>query len=104
MIRRKSLLSLICATMFFLAVETTINTTSPIINQGVVKAATYDVSRKITQGALQAIGRDGQPRADCPLEHTGVKADVSGSLARVTFTQRFRNPLQEKIEAVYVEE
>src|SRR5262249_15966033 len=30
--------------------------------------------------------------------------DVSGSLARVTFTQRFRNPLQEKIEAVYVEE
>jgi len=37
----------------------------------------------------------------CPLEHTDVKAEVSGALARVTVTQKFVNPYQEKIEAVY---
>lgn len=67
-------------------------------NPGAVEAAT----RKVTQGALQAIGQDGQPRAECPLKHTDVKAEVSGSLARVTVTQEFHNPFQEKIEAVYV--
>ncbi|MFB3829059.1 MAG: VIT and VWA domain-containing protein [Bryobacteraceae bacterium] len=37
----------------------------------------------------------------CPLKHTAVKAEVSGPLARVTVTQKFANPYQEKIEAVY---
>lgn len=67
-------------------------------NPGAVEAAT----RKVTQGALQAIGQDGQPRAECPLKHTDAKAEVTGSLARVTVTQEFHNPFQEKIEAVYV--
>jgi Ca-activated chloride channel family protein len=30
-----------------------------------------------------------------------VKAEISGFLARATVTQEFRNPLNEKIEAVY---
>jgi Ca-activated chloride channel family protein len=37
----------------------------------------------------------------CPLNHTDVKARISGPLARVTLTQEFENPFQEKIEAVY---
>jgi Ca-activated chloride channel family protein len=57
---------------------------------------------KVTQGALRALAEDGQPRADCPLKRTDVKASVSGSLARVTVTQEFHNPFDEKIEAVYV--
>src|SRR5262249_55532175 len=90
--------SLICATTIFLAVATAFINLSPTNNSGVVEAAT----RQLTQGALQAIDRDGRPRAECPLKHTDVKAEVSGSLTRVTVTQDFHNPYQEKIEAVYV--
>src|SRR5215468_7956029 len=96
--KRRFLLSLICSTTIFLAGFVLFNDLSPATYSGVVEAA----SGKVTQGTLQAIGRDGQPRADCPLKHTDVKAEVSGSLARVTVTQEFHNPFQEKIEAVYV--
>ncbi|MBX3277739.1 MAG: VWA domain-containing protein [Acidobacteria bacterium] len=58
-------------------------------------------SGPITQGTLQIIDRDGRPHTPCPLKHTDVKAQVSGSLARVTVTQQFTNPLNESIEAVY---
>ncbi len=71
-------------------------------NPGAVNATTENAEPKITAGELKAIGSDGQPRADCPLSRTDVKADVSGSLARVTVTQKFHNPLSEKIEAVYI--
>src|SRR4029079_11480410 len=54
-----------------------------------------------TPGGLQVLDPKGQPKADCPLTHTDVKADVSGFLARVTVTQEFENPFKEKIEAVY---
>ncbi|HMV50881.1 MAG TPA: VIT and VWA domain-containing protein, partial [Blastocatellia bacterium] len=53
---------------------------------------------KVTQGALQISGS----RSECPLKHTDVKAEISGGLARATVTQEFQNPLNEKIEAVYV--
>ena len=96
--KRRYLLSLICATTSFLAVVTAFVNLSPATYSGVVEAA----PGKVTQGALQAIGRNGQPRADCPLKLTDVKAEVSGSLARVTVTQEFHNPFQEKIEVVYV--
>src|SRR5262249_48946626 len=100
--KRRFLLSFICATTIFLAAATAFDNLSPTNNQSVVEAATHNATRKITEGALQAIGRDGQPRAECPLKNTDVKAEVSGSLARVTVTQEFHNPFQEKIEAVYV--
>lgn len=57
---------------------------------------------KITQGALQIIGKDGQSGGQCPLKHTAVKTEISGSLARTTVTQEFQNPFNDKIEAVYV--
>jgi Ca-activated chloride channel family protein len=52
-------------------------------------------------GRLDAVGPDGQALGACPLEHTAVEAELSGTLARVSVTQRFHNPFREKIEAVY---
>src|SRR5215475_1799664 len=95
--KQRLLLSLICVAIF-LAIAIALVNLVPASDFGVVEAAT----RKVTQGALQSIGRDGQPRAECPLKHTDVKAEVSGSLTRVTVTQEFHNPFQDKIEAVYV--
>src|SRR5262245_54549905 len=95
--RRRFLLSLICAAASFLTVATAFVALSPATNSGVVEAA----PGKVTQGALQVMGSDGQPRAECPLKHTDVKAEVSGQLARVTVTQEFHNPFKKKIEAVY---
>lgn len=54
-----------------------------------------------TQGALQVLDPSGKPKARCPLQHTDVKAEISGFLARVVVTQEFANPFKEKIEAVY---
>src|SRR5262245_65325688 len=96
--KRRFLLSLICSTASFLTVATAFVALSPETNFGVVEAA----PGKVTQGALQALGSDGRPRAECPLKHTEVKAEVSGQLARVTVTQEFHNPFRDKIEAVYV--
>src|SRR5262244_901031 len=96
--KRRFLLSLICATASFLVVATTFVNLSPASYSGVVEAA----PGKVTQGALQVMGSDGRPRAECPLKHTDVKAEISGQLARVTVTQEFHNPFRDKIEAVYV--
>jgi Ca-activated chloride channel family protein len=95
--KRRFVGSLVCTVAVFLAGFAAIGDIYPI-NRAVVEAA----RRKVTQGALQVMGQDGQVRAECPLKHTGVKAELSGSLARVTVTQEFHNPFQEKIEAVYV--
>lgn len=64
---------------------------------GVVAAA-----GSVTQGSLQIFDNQGKLRTECPLKHTTVKAAISGGLSRVTVTQHFSNPLNEKIEAVYV--
>ncbi len=52
-------------------------------------------------GSLTVIEPDGKPGAACPLEHTSVKADISGFVARVTVNQTFHNRSEKKIEAVY---
>jgi Ca-activated chloride channel homolog len=95
--KRRLLLSLICALIFLAIAIASINLV-PANDSGVVKAA----AGKVTQGALEVLDHEGRPRAVCPLKHTDVKAEVSGQLARVTVTQEFRNPFRDKIEAVYV--
>ncbi|MBK6427456.1 MAG: VWA domain-containing protein [Blastocatellia bacterium] len=55
-----------------------------------------------TEGQLRAVDASGQLRPPCPLEHTDVDVDVAGFVARVTVTQRFLNPFDETIEAVYL--
>ena len=53
-------------------------------------------------GVLQIVDSDHLPINVCPLDHTDVRADISGFIARVTLTQKFRNPTGAPIEAVYV--
>ncbi|MBI2844841.1 MAG: VWA domain-containing protein [Armatimonadetes bacterium] len=60
------------------------------------------VDSKVSQGELRVLGEDGQPIGQCPLKRTDVKAEISGFVTRVDVTQEFVNPLNEKIEAVYV--
>ncbi len=52
-------------------------------------------------GELTALSADGDRLGPCPLQHTDVDAEVSGPVTRVTVQQRFANPYQQKIEAVY---
>jgi len=52
-------------------------------------------------GALDAVDRHGTPLGGCPLEHTDVRATVSGFVARVVVTQTFRSAFTEPVEALY---
>jgi len=61
----------------------------------------------VSQGRLEIKNAHLQaPKKDvpsvAPLRHTDVKIKVRGSVAQVTVTQEFHNPLDEPIEAVYV--
>ena len=58
------------------------------------------MEHEVTQGALRVKTED--EIVECPLKHTDVKVIISGFIARVTVTQTFENPFDEKIEAVYV--
>ena len=49
-------------------------------------------------GFLRVLGPEGNL---CPLEHTDVDVTISGFIARVTLTQKFSNPYDVPIEAVY---
>ena len=56
-------------------------------------------------GALMTIvpGKSGEPeQVAVPLEHTEVQARIDAYLATVNVRQRFHNPFDTKIEAVYV--
>ena len=55
---------------------------------------------EVTQGALRVKIAD--EVVECPLKHTDVKVNITGSIARVTVTQTFYNPYNENIAAVYV--
>ena len=57
--------------------------------------------RTPASGSLVSLDAQGNPRGECPLKHTDVNAEITGFLARVTVTQEFTNPYQERIEAVY---
>ena len=52
-------------------------------------------------GRLDALDRSGTLIGPCALANTDVRARIDGPFTRVTLTQRFRNPYQQPIEAVY---
>ena len=54
-----------------------------------------------TSGSLTVVDGQGKAKSMCPLKHTDVKAEITGFISRVVVTQRFENPFNEKIEAVY---
>ncbi len=71
-----------------------------VLSSGMLIAASSpDLSS--AAGVLARTDTEGAMPALCPLRHTDVEAKISGFLARVTVTQEFENPFQEKIEAVY---
>ncbi len=56
----------------------------------------------IPGGELQILDAQGKTVGACPLKHTDVEADIVGFVGRVTVKQTFYNPLDKKIEAIYV--
>jgi Ca-activated chloride channel family protein len=72
-----------------------------IFNHDNVRAARRSGTR-VTQGSLRTTDPSGKGVVECPLKHTDVRAEVSGFVSRVTVTQEFENPFEDKIEAVYV--
>ena len=56
----------------------------------------------VTQGTLNAYGKNAKNLGACPLKHTDVKAEISGFISRVKVVQEFENNFAEPIEAVYV--
>lgn len=65
-------------------------------------AARADLDDQPGSGGLVCVPGPGQQVVPVPLEHTDVRASVSGWISSVTVTQRFHNPFSGKIEAVYV--
>jgi Ca-activated chloride channel family protein len=55
----------------------------------------------IREGSLFASTKSGEKVEACPLKSTSVRADISGSIARVRVGQEFVNNFNEPIEAVY---
>jgi Ca-activated chloride channel family protein len=53
-------------------------------------------------GELKILDSSGQSIGACPLKHTDVNADICGFIGRVSVRQIYHNPLDKKIEAVYV--
>jgi Ca-activated chloride channel family protein len=53
-------------------------------------------------GALMATLPQAEEEVAVPLEHTDVRAHVSGYVATVEVTQQFHNPYESTLEAVYV--
>ena len=51
-------------------------------------------------GGLARIDKQGRV-LECPLKHTAVKAEISGSVAQVEVRQDFRYESSDTIEAVY---
>jgi Ca-activated chloride channel family protein len=68
----------------------------------VAAAAQIQEKQVLPGGELQILGAEGQQVGACPLKHTAVESDIVGFVARTTVTQVFHNPLDKKIEAVYV--
>ncbi|NIA14545.1 MAG: VWA domain-containing protein [Nitrospiraceae bacterium] len=75
--------------------------TGALLAAGALLAPAPSDASQATEGCLRVIDDEGQPKGFCPLEHTSVDVDISGFIARVTLTQRFSNPYEEPIEAVY---
>ncbi len=57
--------------------------------------------RQPTEGELRVV-TEGREVDALPLEHTRVAARVDGDQSEVTVTQRFQNPYDDTIEAIYI--
>ncbi|MBI2898374.1 MAG: PQQ-binding-like beta-propeller repeat protein [Deltaproteobacteria bacterium] len=69
---------------------------------GTVDPTLLESLERPTEGTLRPAASAQEPLPDLPLAHTDVVAKVSGFTAEVTVTQRFQNPYDRVIEAVYL--
>jgi Ca-activated chloride channel homolog len=77
--------------------------TSVVVLAAVLATSAVTLAREeVAAGGLVASGSNGRALGACPLQHTAAEVEISGTVARVSVTQKFHNPFQEKIEAVYV--
>ena len=74
--------------------------TIPIVLILMVVPAVAAAESDPTPGSLSTLGEEGQC-VDLPLKHTRVSVEVTGFAARTTVSQRFHNPFQYPIEALY---
>jgi Ca-activated chloride channel homolog len=63
-------------------------------------AQEQDSEKPIAPGGFTSV-REGVKVAPFTLEHTQVKAEISGGFARVEVSQRYANPSKERLEAIY---
>jgi Ca-activated chloride channel homolog len=73
----------------------------PPQDEGAVNTAIAKYAAEQSDGALRTVESDGKVGAFCPLQHTDVQAEITGFLARVTVTQEFVNPSNDRVEAIY---
>ncbi len=73
----------------------------PVLIAHLASENTASAQTPETPGALIAVVGESKTKLPCPLKHTNVKAEISGSISRVVVTQQFENPFTERIEAVY---
>lgn len=70
-------------------------------NGPVQPARAQDIIYAPEGGKLEAFNPKGELIGPCPLKGTDVNVAISGRFTRVTLKQTFRNPYEDKIEAVY---
>ncbi len=73
----------------------------PVLIAHLASENTASAQAPETPGSLMAVVGESKTKLPCPLKHTNVKAEISGSISRVVVTQQFENPFTERIEAVY---
>jgi Ca-activated chloride channel family protein len=94
---------------FFIAVFTILIVLSACTNTRAGNSSAQDqrpgkLALDMNPGSLQVTQLDGKApdqKLEMPLQHTDVQIDVSGFVARATVTQKYHNPFDKPIEAVY---
>ena len=73
----------------------------PAIQQSQSAAYASDIIMAPEAGRLDALDDQGNIIGPCPLKHTDVDVEITGRFVRLTLTQKYKNPYDDKIEAVY---
>ena len=92
---------MVCIRRSFIFLPLVVVVVLPVLIAHYASENTASAQTAETPGSLMAVVGEGKTKLPCPLKHTNVKAEISGSIARVVVTQQFENPFTERIEAVY---
>lgn len=87
-----------------MAIGIGLNYFAPVFAAGTNSPRPGGLPPDINPGSLQVLkmaGKEPSQKLELPLKHTEVKIEVSGFVAQALVTQRYHNPYQSAIEAVY---